>query len=290
MLSKLKAIKAALPRVNRNQSMSDPSSAVELHVIREGKQKPETKTETKTKTKANAATILVINGFMSGKGCDVSDWLEIVDTLYPDHKVIHVKWKAGNLSDLLLDDGLIQLMPSVTTQDSLIKKLGVAGFSAINKVSGHWRKAFAETEVVGVALADLIEKDPELNGCVLMGHSLGARIIRHTMERLTTNKVSQCYLLAGAVSSHSKLWNTVFDKHATTAFINCMSKTDSVLKYAYKAGTLFRESPIGLHALDHKTHTAITNLDVTDVASKHTKFKHKALGELLKKAFSDVKS
>ncbi|MGR5078976.1 DUF726 domain-containing protein [Photobacterium swingsii] len=272
MLSKLKAIKAALPRVNPTQPTSDPSSAVELHVIREGKHK----------SASSAATVLVINGFMSGKGCDVSDWLEVVDALYPDHKVIHVKWKAGNLSDLLLDEGLVQLMPSVTTQDSLIKKLGVAGFSAINKVSGHWRKAFAETEVVGAALANLIEQDPELDACVLMGHSLGARIIRHTMERLTTNKVSQCYLLAGAVSSHSKLWKTIFDTHADTVFINCMSKTDSVLKYAYKAGTLFRESPIGLHALEHKSHTAITNLDVTDVASKHTKFKHKALGEVLK--------
>ena len=269
MLNKLKALKAAIPRIEPQQSSPVSSSPIEMQVIRESKKMD------------NSPTVLVINGFLSGKGNDISDWLEVVDALYPNNKVIHVKWKAGNLNDLMLDNGLIKMIPDVTTQDSLIKKLGVVGFVAINKVSGHWRKAFTETEVVGIALADLIEHDPELEGCILMGHSLGARIISHTMDKLIVTKVSKCYLLAGAVSSNSNIWDSIIERHQSTTFINCMSNLDTVLKYAYKIGTLSRDVPIGLQPILYEENPSIINLDVTHIAQKHTLFKTKEMGVFL---------
>ncbi|PSV49831.1 DUF726 domain-containing protein [Photobacterium indicum] len=274
VFQKIKTLKASLyqtdligknTELKNNDSNKMTGNAVKLHTIREG----------------NSPAVFVINGFLSGKGNDVSDWLEVVDELYPLNKVIHVQWRAGNISDLVFDEGLIKAAPSINNQNSMLKKLGAVSLVAANKVSGHWRKAFTETAIVGTELAAMLDVEKGYDGCILMGHSLGARIIHHTLDKLPANKVSQCYLLAGAVSSGSKLWNTIFELHPHTQFINCMSKTDSVLKYAYKVGTLLRETPIGLHPLGHKSHPLIINQDVTEVAQKHTKFKHKALGLLL---------
>jgi hypothetical protein len=184
-------------------------------------------------------SIIIINGFLSKNGEDVADWLEIVNELYPTNQVLHAKWDAGDLTGLVMDKGLVADGSTLFTQaiggSPLAKVLSVAAMT-INKVTGHWEKAFQETKEVGLKLAVALEKDKALHGSILMGHSLGARVIRHTLAELEKPVVDTAYLLAGAVSSEQSQWSDIFLNHPQTKFINCMSQNDSILKKAYKLG------------------------------------------------------
>lgn len=249
------------------------TSSISLQKIREGS-KP---------------SVMVINGFMSEGGSDVEDWINVVDALYPNNEVVHVQWNAGNVKKLVLDEGLtpsgksagLKKLALLTRASTPVGMASVAGGLVANKVSGHWKKAFNETRHVGLELAIAIEDNEELHGCILMGHSLGGRVIRNTLDHLAPHLVSVSYLLAAAVSSEEEQWKEILDKHNDMRVINCMSKHDYVLKSAYKVGTLFDHDPAGLAPLCDDSYSNVLNLDVSEFASGHTSYKHKALGKCI---------
>jgi hypothetical protein len=231
---------------------------------------------------------------MSEKEESAEDWLAVVDELYPLNQVIRVKWKAGNLKDLMFEKGVVEdsavsnnlnlsAAGAMLARTNLIGMAVAAGGIAVNKIGGHWKKSFYETRHVAHDLAKAIEETPELNNCILMGHSLGGRILKHTLNELVTpNIVSVAYIFAGAVSSQNDEWQPIVTKHNKLKLINCMSKSDYVLKSAYKAGTLWDHEPAGLAPILENIHEFTLNLDVTKYASGHTNFKQKELGSFLK--------
>ncbi|MCG7500005.1 TMCO4 family protein [Vibrio sp. Of7-15] len=234
-------------------------------------------------------SIMVINGFMSEGGSDVEDWIDVVDALYPNHEVIHVQWNAGNVKKLILDEGIapnteggnLGKLALLTRASTPVGMASIAGGLVADKVSGHWKKAFNETRHVGLELAIAIEDNEALHGSILMGHSLGGRVIRHTLHNLAPNLVSVSYLLAAAVSANEEQWKDIFDKHDDLRVINCMSKKDYVLKSAYKVGTLFDHDPAGLAPLCDDLYGNVLNLDVSEFTSGHTRYKHKVLGKCI---------
>ncbi|MDC9521711.1 DUF726 domain-containing protein [Pseudoalteromonas sp. Angola-31] len=264
MLNKVKLFLAKDSKVNR---AIDTKRSLELIEIREGIQ----------------PTVIIINGFLSKNTNEVDDWLEVVDELYPDNRVVHAKWDAGNLLDVISDKGLLE-----TTSPNLLSQNGVAALMAsavavgVNKAAGHWKNAFHETRAVGVELSAAIENTTQLHNCILMGHSLGARVIHHTMAELHPPLVSTAYFLAGAVSSELEVWELIFEKHTRTKFINCMSQTDSTLKYGYSAGCLFDHQPIGLSPLGNSTDLNVINIDASKHAKGHQDFKNKRMGQLIR--------
>jgi hypothetical protein len=184
--------------------------------------------------------IVIINGFMSEKEENAEDWLAVVDELYPLNQVIRVKWKAGNLKDMMFEKGVIEdsavsnnlnlgAAGAMLARTNLIGMAVAAGGIAVNKIGGHWKKSFYETRHVAHDLAKKIAETPELNNCILMGHSLGGRILKHTLNELVTpNIVSVAYIFAGAVSSQNDEWQPIVTKHNKLKLINCMSKSDYV--------------------------------------------------------------
>jgi len=249
-------------------------SSIQLVTIREGK----------------SPAILVVNGFLSQDDGDVSDWLSVVDELYPKNKVIHVQWNAGNLSQMVLDDGIVtggvsgdkgagKVLAAVKLARGLtpVGIASIVGGVAFDKIVGHWKKSFHETLHVGHDLAKIIEEDKSLNCCILMGHSLGARVIRHTLTNLEQNKVAVCYLLAGAVSIEDEQWITILEKHSDLCLINCYSDNDYTLKTGYRVGTLFAHTPAGLAEMsgDKKQ---VVNVDMSEFVSGHMNYKHKTFG------------
>lgn len=231
--------------------------------------------------------IVIINGFLSKGSKDVSDWLAFIEELYPKNQVIHAKWNAGSLTDLVMDDGLLggnDKILNIAKAGNLKALVGGTAVMAINKMAGHWKNAFYESREVGFELAIAIEEGPELHDCILMGHSLGARVIHHTLTELDAPYIKSAYLLAGAVSSEPEVWTEIFTKHCDTQFINCMSKKDSTLKYSYSAGCLFDHKPIGLTPLTEEAYPNVINLDVTEHAKGHQDFKTQELGSFLKQA------
>lgn len=272
----LKSLKDSLTEPSSEDLESRDSPSCELVQVREG----------------NLPAVFIINGFLSGNTDCSNDWLEVVDELYPNNQVIRVDWKAGNLKDMMFDKGVTPNIPAgkggkagfaatLMARANLLGIMATAGAFVLDKVMGHWKSSFYETRHVAVSLAAYLEQNSEFKNCILMGHSLGARIVRHTLSELTTqNRVSTVYLFAGAVSSEEEQWEELLYKHEKVKVINCMSMKDNVLKSAYKAGTLWDHEPVGLFPVMDE-HFNTLNLDVTEYASGHMDFKQKELGQYL---------
>ncbi|PKG38334.1 DUF726 domain-containing protein [Psychromonas sp. Urea-02u-13] len=264
MFSKhLESLKSFLAKDNQTDRATRSEPALKLVEVRKGI-KP---------------SIIIINGFLSKKSEDVSDWLEVVDELYPHNEVLHARWNAGDLTSIATDSGLVP----ERTEMLATKSIQMSVFDALSTATGQWKNAFHESNQVGVELAAELEGNESLHGAILMGHSLGARVVRHTLAELDKPVVSVAYLLAGAVSSEQGEWLEIFKKHPETKFINCMSQNDLVLKNAYPMGCLFDHEPAGLTPLCEENCINLLNLDVTEYADGHSDFKQKKIGQYLKK-------
>jgi hypothetical protein len=277
----LKSLKDSLTEPSAQDLEPRDEESCELVQVREGK----------------LPAVFIINGFLSENSKCSKDWLEVVDELYPTNKVIRVDWKAGNFTDMVFDKGAVPNIPAssngklgfaamVAARSTILGIASSVGAVVVDKVAGHWKTCFHETRHVGRGLASYLEQQPEYENCILMGHSLGGRIVRHTLHELTTrNLVSVAYIFAGAVSSEDEQWQAILDRNDNLKLINCTSQKDYVLKSSYKLGTLWDHEPAGLSpVMDLHCHTL--NLDVTKYAQGHTEFKQKELGQYLKSELS----
>lgn len=275
--SLLKSVKDSLTEMKTEDLGGRDTPSCEIVKVRDGK----------------LPSVVIINGFMSENGECSKDWLEIVDELYPDNQVVRVQWKAGNFKDMVFDKGVVPnakiasgsklgFAATLMARTNLIGMIATAGGFVVDKVIGHWKVSFHETRHVAVSLTSYLESDAQFENCILMGHSLGGRIVRHTLNELSTaNRVSVAYVLAGAVSSDEEQWQSILEKHNRLKLINCMSMKDYVLKSAYKAGTLWDHEPAGLSSVMDSNENTV-NLDVTEYASGHTGYKQRLLGQYLK--------
>jgi len=277
--------KAFIAENTETEFVARESSSITLATVREGK----------------LPSVLVINGFLSQDGDDVSDWLSVVDELYPTNRVIHVQWSAGNLTEMALDDGIVAGGPSgdkgvskLLAAAKLARGVTPAGIAMIasgvvaDKFVGRWKKSFNETLHVGNDLASEILDDESLHGCILMGHSLGARVIRHTLNNLEANYIKAAYLLAGAVSADAEQWTNILEKHTELRLVNCYSDNDYILKGGYRAGTLFDHKPAGLIEIDSQNTKQVMNLDVSEFASGHMSYKNEKVGKALAGIFKQL--
>ncbi|QUM76080.1 DUF726 domain-containing protein [Moritella sp. 24] len=267
--------KGFLTQNNDVEFIARESSSITLVTVREGL----------------LPSVLIINGFLSQDGEEVLDWLSVVDKVYPNNKVIHVRWNAGYFTDIVRDDGI------ATRDDSAADKLLEAAKLAINmtpegvaalvgelvtdKLVGHWKKSFNETLHAGHDLAKIIQHDPCLHGSIVMGYSLGAKVACQTLNHLDANQISTCYLLAGAVSAKAEQWSSILNKHTELQLINCYSDNDDILKSADGAGMLFDHAPAGLACIENQHSEQVMNLDVSTFTFGHMNFKNEKLGSAL---------
>ncbi|QFI37067.1 DUF726 domain-containing protein [Moritella marina ATCC 15381] len=249
--------------------------------------------------------ILIINGYLSKEGEVVADWLSVVDELYPENKVIHVRWNAGDIIDIARNgsaaiDGTInsanESMATVNDDNSADKWLAAAkvardmspaGIAALigglvaDKLVGHWHKSFNETLHAGLDLANAVQADKQLHGAILMGYSLGAKVACEALKNLDANTISSCYLLAGAVSADAEQWAPILAKHTELQLINCYSDNDDVLKGANGAEGIFPHTPAGLTKIESHNTKQVINLDVSAFSSGHMHFKNERVGKAL---------
>ena len=273
----LDKIKGLLPAHGNAEFIARESSSITLATVREGE----------------SPCILVINGYLSKEGRDMSDWLSVVDELYPKNKIIHVRWNAGNVTDIALDDSKVAGDMKDTNAEKWLAAATLArdmspedvaalvGGIVTDKLLGHWKKSFHETLHAGHDLAKAIQDDERLQGAILMGYSLGAGVARQTLKNLSANKVTACYLLAGAVSAETEQWTSILAKHTDLRLINCYSDNDDVLKSAYGAGTILDHKPVGLTEIKIDNIKQVINLDASAFASGHMHFKNEKVGKAL---------
>jgi len=274
----LDQMKGLLPQHRHTDFIEKESSSVTLATVREG----------------DSPSILVVNGYLSAGGEDMSDWLNVIDELYPKNKVIHVRWSAGNITDIALDDnpaGADSSKDKATDKlfgaTTLAREISPAGIAALvgeivtDKLVGHWTKSFNETLHAGNDLAKEIQDDDQLHGAILMGYSLGAVVARQVLDTVDANKITACYLLAGAASSQAVQWTPILEKHTDLHLINCYSDNDYILKSAYGTSSILAHKPVGLTEIENNNTKQVVNLNVTEFSSGHMNIKNEKVGKAL---------
>ncbi len=241
-------------------------------------------------------TVLCINGFLTeGIQSASLEWLRETVDVFSDQRVAHVKWESKRL----LDIGQSFSGPAAWAGMS---QYGVRGFknaanaalpvgaalSALGIASNPWSIARVKAAQTGTILADLIARTDRRY--ILVGHSLGARVIYFCLNALNQAKeekgifVEEAHLFGGAVDAHASNsedvrveaeqadetvdWSAV-SQAVNGGIWNYYSENDDVLKYLYAAGELFHGKPVGRNPIySPKVH----NVDVSGNVGGHSQY------------------
>jgi len=223
-------------------------------------------------------TIIVINGFLSETNINVKEWVNTLPKHNKQSKICHLDWEASNISKVLYKIGRNRLAFFAMT--SWIPGIGwvniaKTGFD-MNSIVRQWKTSLDKTIEAGIALANQIDKED--GNYIILGHSLGARVIYHALTNVKRiDRVKSVCLLGGAVSVDEQ-WSNILDRNEHLQMFNLFSKKDWVLKFLYKAGTESSNNPVGSSAIKDNR---VRNLNVSKMVSSHMKYKESHIGEYL---------
>ncbi|MFH6970886.1 DUF726 domain-containing protein [Flavobacterium petrolei] len=241
----------------------------------------------------NYPAIITISGWRSQDKDNRKDWEKSILRLYPDREWFHLEWNSNKLP--IFDNGPkpnspdMPKMPSTDTEtkkvdNKFIKRLlrittvivasvvPVAPvvsvvFNSNNLLNNYWHRAVRNANETGNCLAKV------LNACekkdfILVGHSLGARVIFNCLSYLNQNtlysNIIEIHLLGGAVGSNPKKWSKI-SLLVKNNIYNYFSDNDSVLKNAYRISMLSTQ-PIGLGEIVNKK---VININSTRLIKRH---------------------
>lgn len=255
--------------------------------------------------------IITVNGFMQQSKASLDDWAGVLNELYPGHAWYHVDWEAKNLAKLgryaAGNMGMAAARTAITSaanrlrgavvKQAKIKTASVPGLNMAALATNPWHVALVKAEKTGVLLADILRRcqlaETELavptksaqtkqQSFVLMGHSLGARVVYNCLRTLATTDAEPCveraWLLAAAVDAEPSYWAEACAA-SRAGVVNAWSSNDSILKYMYSAGTFFRSKPAGRYPIEGIE--AVQNCDLSAAVSGHMQFKQQAVGKAL---------
>ena len=240
-------------------------------------------------------TVICIDGFLTEKSKEAQkNWLNALSEKYPDNEIYYVKWEAKALQDIassisllggkeIAKKGLLGYAKSASK--AAATKLGplAIAFQALGLVTNPWSVAGVKAYQTGALLADIIARtDKEY---ILIGHSLGARVIYSCLASLKTKDkvfIKEAHLLGGAINnncspsddSNNVNWADIH-KSVSGNINNYYSNNDSVLKYLYKVVESVKfdlGKPIGRYCIKN---SRVNNVDVSNHVNGHTKYKEK---------------
>lgn len=228
--------------------------------------------------------VLVANGFLTdGDGQKWGGWKAIVNERYPDSPVYRVRWGAKELRDFgLLGANLLgkaggvaaaRAGAAIGTRAGAKFLGGVIGptMIATDVAKNPWHVAKSRADKTGVILGDLLART-EAESYVLIGHSLGARVMVVAAESLGTKpggpRIQSAHLLGAAIGAKGN-WD------ALTAAVDDVvygyhSSNDSVLKYVYKTAQA-GETAAGLVGFSPVS-SKLQNIDVSDRVKTHFEY------------------
>lgn len=235
--------------------------------------------------------IICIDGFLTEGDKSASDiWNKSLKKNYPDNMIYHVKWESKRLKDLAsiftLSLGREGLKKSIlaaalsASKDAANKMipLGIA-IQTLGLTTNPWSVASVKAYQTGALLADIIARTNKKY--ILIGHSLGARVIYACLASLKTKEeryIKDVHLLGGAVDkncttdSNRVNWSEIHNA-VTGKINNYFSENDKVLQVLYKVGEGIKfelGDPIGRYKIENKE---INNIDVKEYISGHTEYK-----------------
>jgi pimeloyl-ACP methyl ester carboxylesterase len=188
--------------------------------------------------------VVFATGFLTEGTSSWNAWKRLIDSSFPDSPVYQLHWGAKELEDLgvLIAAGGAK----VAVRELLVKraKKGSKAFGSLPGIgavfvagdlaSNPWTVAKPRAGMTGAALADLIARTDE-GPFVLIGHSLGARVMVAAAQALGTHprppKIASMHLLGAAVGRGGD-WRTLCDAVSGTVW-NYHSFNDPVLRWLY---------------------------------------------------------
>ena len=192
----------------------------------------------------SGAPVVFATGFMTERRSAWSEWQRLIDTRYPDAPVYQVHWGAKELKDLtslLAADGGMAAVQAILLQGARRgnKAAGLPGLGWVLGVHGiatnPWTVAKTRAGMTGAVLAELIARTNK-GPYVLVGHSLGARVMMTAAQALATRsgppRIEAMHLLGAAVGRKGHWHGLESAVHGTVW--NYWSDNDNVLRWLYK--------------------------------------------------------
>jgi len=235
--------------------------------------------------------VICIDGFLNEENKNaIQPWLDGVEKKYRENTIYYVKWESKRLmnlvtsfSQILSKEGLKNstVNAALSASKAAATKVAPLGFTiqALGLATNPWSVASVKAYQTGALLADIIARTNK--EYILIGHSLGARVIYSCLASLKTKDkcfINDVHLLGGAVDkncendSNRVCWSELHSA-VSGKIRNYFSKNDTVLKTLYKVGEGVKfefGDPIGRHPIENER---IHNIDVTDYISGHTEYK-----------------
>jgi len=252
-----------------------------------------------TKVKEGRGPALIfINGFLSQKNQDCSDWIRSVRVRFPDNPYYYVNWESGSLYELgrLIGEGaggvgfqeIIKKLMKTGSKKFSKKRHPLEWTSVIADLLGNpWHTSMVKASMTGILLADLLSRTNQKDGFILMGNSLGARVIYYLLNAISTKDqaiIRDVYLLGGAVDKKDKEgWQTGL-KAVNGNLYNCYSHNDHTLKFLYRGANALFSSPIGLGDIE-VSDPRLINIDTSSIVSAHMEYKEK-FGDILSQIYT----
>ena len=230
--------------------------------------------------------VIGINGFLSKNNDLRQDW-NVLPSLFPNATCLALRWNAGTIMSLGLSTftgGMDLNGREITTfakgfgSKDPFDWLTSAAIGAVSLIKGfnsadnEWAKARFKAEDTGVKLArhlrSLINRT-----VILVGFSLGVRLIYYALSRLTSRTIAQTLhtviMLGGAVGGSEMEWRRIA-RAMNGNLINGYSRKDLVLNQLYQK----RE---GEQAIGKKIILPydIYNVDLTSLVSGHLDYSTK---------------
>jgi len=236
--------------------------------------------------------VVTINGFLSQPDKKneqgFQDWKAVVERKYPGHAWFHVYWESKRLASfgaLVGGEAVSKAFRRAVEKAALratkkaAKKLapGAAFADVLALATNPWHVAWVRAEQTGALLADILRRTKGDHRFVLMGHSLGCRVVYAALTALASTGnpvVEDVHLTGGAVDADPAHWSAA-SKAVTGHIHNYHSGHDAVLKYLYSVGTFFVSSPIGRNAIEGVE--KVSNHDVSEHVSGHMAYKENAV-------------
>jgi pimeloyl-ACP methyl ester carboxylesterase len=188
--------------------------------------------------------VVFATGFLTEGRSAWSDWRRLIDTQYPDAPVYQVHWgskEQKDLAGLLAVNGGKAAVRAVLIQGARrgSKAAALPGLGWVLGAHGvatnPWTVAKTRAGMTGAALAELIARTEE-GPYVLMGHSLGARVMVTTAQTLATRagtpRIQTMHLLGAAVGRKGH-WHGL-EAAVQDRVWNYWSRNDPVLRWVYR--------------------------------------------------------
>ena len=225
--------------------------------------------------------VLLASGFLTEGDTGWGSWRRIIDQRYPNSPVYRVHWGSKELKNLgsLAAVGVgkaaaAKWVAGLAARGSLraAAKVPFLGgmFIASGVIANPWNVAKTRAAMTGSVIADLIARTDQ--DYILVGHSLGARVMAVAAEALGTRsdapQLQAVHLLGAAVPSKGD-WRTLNDSVLDGVW-NYRSTEDWVLKYLYQNAQLGSPAAgvLGLRPEYPKIH----NRNVTSKVPAHSAY------------------